>query len=460
VVVVAACAALGLALSGGGGSGDKAAVGPGSGSAPATLAAWQASQSQYDAMGTVTYGSDLVVTADTGVYAYNRTNGKLAWTVKAPASGSAQSAFCGSGQNAVGGKLSVGFGTLTDPEHHITDCSSVGVIDLRSGKLLWTSKILTAALIKEGPEPIDGMLTEISGSTVMATWRGYAAGFSATTGHRLWTNLYDGPIRDLAVAPDGTFDALFVTLVPGPGEVPMAIDGVSPATGQFTSRLHLNAKMTGTSLPQVGAIVATSPLTLYVSNDDTEEKASFVVLNPARTKVSRVIAAGAQGQSAASSSHVLFASPMSGNAESHPAVNAVVSGNTLFAVTYPSGTKADYGLAAYDLSTGARRWTTTQPGVDIVTPVAVDGSTVVAIGSIISGDSATNPVLVRLSLASGTVQSSTPRTTGKSPIGNSIGLYRFAWADGRAYAADWDQEPLDAPTVFTLSASNSGAGKP
>jgi len=52
------------------------------------------------------------------------------------------------------------------------------------------------------------------------------------------------------------------------------------------------------------------------------------------------------------------------------------------------------------------------------------------------------------------VLSSTPRTTGQSSIGNLIGLYRFAWADGRAYAADWNPEPDNAPTVFTMSASS------
>jgi hypothetical protein len=90
VVLVAAAAGIGLALRGGGGSGGGTSAAPkGSGSAPATLAAWQATQAQYDALSTLTDGSDLVVTADTGVYAYNRTSGKLAWTLKPPAFGSA-----------------------------------------------------------------------------------------------------------------------------------------------------------------------------------------------------------------------------------------------------------------------------------------------------------------------------------------------------------------------------------
>ena len=73
-----------------------------------------------------------------------------------------------------------------------------------------------------------------------------------------------------------------------------------------------------------------------------------------------------------------------------------------------------------------------------------------------SGSSEANPALLRVSLGSGTVLSSSPRPTGRDTIGNQIGVYRFAWADGRAYAADWDAEPAGAPTVFTMSASGSG----
>jgi hypothetical protein len=38
----------------------------------------------------------------------------------------------------------------------------------------------------------------------------------ASPGHRLWTQLYSAEFHDLAVAADGTFYALFVTLFLGP----------------------------------------------------------------------------------------------------------------------------------------------------------------------------------------------------------------------------------------------------
>ena len=457
VVVVAVGAGLGLSMRNGGGKASTAPGGSASpvkgGTAPGGLATWQASQPQYDALSTVADGSDLVVTADTAVYAYNRASGKLAWTVKPPAAfGSAPAAFCGSGQNPVGGLLSVGFGKLTDPEHHTVDCSSVGVVDLRSGKMLWSGLVIPADDMPADADPAEGMTTEISGTTVLATWQAAGAAFSVTTGHRLWLRNFDAPVRDLA-AGNGLFYGLLVNLVPFADQFAMAVEAFNPATGDVVSKLPLTGAMTRTGQPQTGAIVSTKPLTILAEDLSTNENASFVVLNPAGTQVAQVIPAGAQDPDAPASSHLLFAVPLSGTTDSHPSVNALVSGNTLLAVSYPSGSNPDYGLVAYDLSTGGRQWTATPPGVNMVTPVTVDGSTVAAVGSTVSGGKDANPALVRVSLGSGTVLSSTPRMTGHDAIGSFIGLYRFAWADGRAYAAYWDQASA-LPTVFTMSASS------
>jgi outer membrane protein assembly factor BamB len=412
------------------------------------LSAWQASQQQYDAMGTVTYGNELVVTADTGVYAYNRADGKLLWTVNPPANGSNGDAFCGSGQNAVNGKLSVGFGPQTNPSTHLLDCTSVGVIDLQSGKMLWTQQIPSAAALKANPLSTFGMLTEISGNTVMATWNNLGAAFSAADGHRLWTQSYSDEFRDLAVA-NGTFYGLFEALAPLPGQAPMALDGISPATGIPTSRLHLTAQMTRTGTPSHGAIVATSPMTLLISDFSNNDNASFVVLDPTRQHITQVIPAGAQLPG--NSQHVLNATPVGGNSASHSYVKAIVGGGMLITVSYPAGAQSLEQLVAYDLSTGAKRWSAIQQGTSMIAPVAVDGSTVIAVGT----DAAGNATLVRVSLTSGKVLSSTRRPTGRDALGGAIINYHYTWSDGRAYAVEWDRTPplADMPGLFTMRAS-------
>jgi outer membrane protein assembly factor BamB len=292
--------------------------------------------------GDVTYGDALVVTADTGVYAHNRGNGTLLWTAKPPANGATPDVLCGSGQTAVNSRLPVGFGKLTDPEHHDLDCTSVGLVDLRSGKMSWTQQIPTAAQLKANPLNTHGMLTEISGDTVIVACNSTAAAFSVST---------------------------------------------VPAGAQF---------------PGDGR-------------------------------------------------HVLDAMTVGGNSDSHPYIKAIVGGGMLIAVSYPTGAQSRDRLIAYSLSTGAKRWSASAPGIKMIAPVAVDGSTVLAVGSTDTGMG--DPTLVRVSLTSGTVLSSKPRPTGPDAMQDYISKYHFTWSDGRAYAVDWDQEPSvsDVPGLFTLS---------
>jgi hypothetical protein len=372
--------------------------------------------------------------------------------VKPPAFGSSQGVFCGSAQSAVDGKLSVGMGKLTDPEHHQVDCTSVGVVDLQSGKMLWTNLIIPAANEPPDRDPIEGMLTEISGTTVMATWQAAATAFSVTDGHRLWLKNFDAPFRDLA-AGNGSFYGLLVNLVPFSDQFAMAAARINPANGKVIAQLPLTGAMTRTGQPQTGAIVSTSPLTLLVGDESDKDNASFVVIDSTLKHVTQAIRAGSQEPQAADG--ILFAVENRGNAYSHPSVNAIVSGGTLIAVSYPTTGQADYGLVAYDLATGARRWAATEPSVEIVSPVAVDGSAVVTVGSIYKGGNQTDASIVRFNLATGAVLSDTPRSTGRDPVGQAIGLYHFTWADGRTYAANWSQSSdIDtAPAVYSMSTS-------
>jgi outer membrane protein assembly factor BamB len=446
-VVVAGIIVAVLALGGGGGKGS----GGGSGAPPMKLNNWQTTQPQYDAMGAVTYGTELVVTADTGVYAYNRGTGKLMWTVKPPGAGAQgdAAAFCGSGQSAVDGRLAVGFGPQKNPTNHLLNCISVGVIDLKSGRMLWTHQIPTAAQLKANVISTDGVDTEIVGNTVLATWNNLGAAYSASTGHQLWSEGYSDQFRDLAVA-DGRFYGLFRAELPGHGIAPMALDGINPANGDITSRLHMTGGMTHTGTPAEGAIISTSPMTLLISDESSASEASYVVLDSTNQHIAQVIQAGPQFPG--NFQHMLDAMQIGGNSGSHPYIKAVTGGGSLITVSYPAAEQSDDKLIAYSLSTGAVRWSLTEKGIKMIAPVAVDGSTVIAVGSTDSGLG--NPTLVRVSLASGKVLSSTPRKTGADPLQGLLDSFHFTWADGRVYAVAWDQAPdlSDTPGLFTMSA--------
>jgi outer membrane protein assembly factor BamB len=418
-----------------------------SGPASAPPAGWEATQPQYDATGTVAFGSELVVTADTGVYAYDRATGRALWHLEPPTAGGAPGAFCGSAQNAAGGLLSVGIGRLADPQTNDISCTSVGLVNLKSGRLAWIQPVPTPALAKANQFATGGIQTAIVGTTVMATWNDVAAGFSAG-GQRLWTQQYDGEINDLAVAR-GQFYAVFAIPEPFADEPPVAVDGISPASGDITSRLHITAQLAHIGVPELGAIVATSPMTVLVSDGSSADNASYLVLDPTDQHITQVIPAGAQvpgpGQ------HILNAGYTGGNTDSHPYVKAIVAGRLLITITASDG-PAPVRLAAYDLSTGARAWTADPPGLTMVAPVAVDGPAVVAVGL---SRSSHNPVLIRVSPASGKVLSAAPRPTGRDQISDLLDNYYFAWADSRVYAVDWEQAPGvgDVPGLFTIPAA-------
>jgi outer membrane protein assembly factor BamB len=399
-------------------------------------------------MASVTYANELAVIADTGVYAYNRATGKLLWVVKPPPSGSDAGAFCGSAQAAVNGLLPVGIGAVTDPVHHLLDCRSVGLVNVKTGKLAWTKQIPTAAQLKANVISTDGMVTEISGNTVLATWNNLAVAYSASSGRQIWAQSFNADFRDLAVS-GGTFYALFAVEIPAAGESPMALDGINPATGDVTSRLHLTAQLTHTGQPATGAIVSTSPMTLLVSDEDDDANASYLVLDATKQHITTVIPAGAQFPG--TGHHVLDAMTAGGNTDSHPYVKVVVGGGMLIAVSYPAAAQSADQLVGYDLATGAQRWSASRPDIKMIAPIAVDGSTVIAAGDANAGVG--NATLVRVDLASGKILSSTPRPTGQDSIESFINDYHFTWSDGRAYAVDWDQEPdvADIPGLFTMS---------
>jgi outer membrane protein assembly factor BamB len=449
-VVVAIAVTVALVVPGGGrGSGSSRGSGVASGhSAAVTQKAWQADQPQYDAMASVTYANELAVSADTGVYAYDQATGKLLWVVKPPPFGSNAGAFCGSAQTAVDGMLSVGIGDVTDPEHHVLDCRSVGLVNLKTGKLAWTQQIPTAAQLKANVISTEGIVTEISGNTVLATWNNIGVAYSASSGRRIWSQSFDAEFRDLAVSA-GTFYALFQQEVPVAGEPPMALDGINPATGDVTSRLHMTAQMTHTGPPATGAIVSTSPMTLLVSDDGDDSNASYLVLDATKQHITTVIPAGPQFPGAGHP--VLNAMTVGGNTDSHPYVKAIVGGGMLIAVSYPDATQSADQLIGYDLATGAQRWSASRPDIKMIAPIAVDGSTVIAAGDTNAG--AGNATLVRVDLASGKILSSTPRPTGQDAVESFIDDYHFTWSDGRAYAVDWEQAPdvADIPGLFTMS---------
>ena len=445
-VVVVGVIALVLALtvpgghgsggSGSGGSGPAAAGGGGT---------WQAAQEQGRALTAMTYGRDLIVVADQAVYAYDRTTGKHAWQVTAPASASGPEVFCGASQSAPGGMLSVGIGTV----HGAGDvaCSSVGLVDLASGRLAWVRPLPAPGDNKDFLGTFTGIYTEVSGTTVLAGWGGVVSAFSVA-GKSLWTDTTGGIVSDMTVSGGD----LYVAQIYEDDDVkPVVVNGLNPANGDVTSELDLSSRTAPVGSENDATFVSASPLVMLVTNENGDADAnvaSLLVLDATGNHVMKVIPAGAQNPAARP--QILDAASPGDNDDAHGYVRTLVSGGKVFALTATGG-RAAQGLAAIDLGTGARAWTATPKGLTMVQPVAVTGTSVIAAAlSIATHD----PVLVRLSLASGRVQSVTDRKTGSIPLSDSFQNFYVVWADGRGYAADLGIKLAPSqPEVFALSAA-------
>jgi hypothetical protein len=442
-VVVVGVIALVLALTvsgghGGGGSG-------GSGPAAAGGGTWQAAQEQGRALTAMAYGRDLVVVADQAVYAYDRTTGKRAWQLTAPASGSGPEVFCGASQSAPGGLLSVGIGTV----HGAGDvaCSSVGLVNLASGRLAWVRPLPAPGDNKDFLGTFTGIYTEVSGTTVLAGWGGVVSAFSAT-GQDLWTDTTGGIVSDMTVSGGN----LYVAQIYEDEDVkPVVVNGLNPANGDVTSELDLSSKTAPVGLENDATFVSASPLVMLVTDEDGDADAnvaSLLVVDATGDHVAKVIPAGAQNPAARP--QILDAASPGDNDDAHGYVRTLVSGGRVFALTATGG-RAAQGLAAIDLGTGARAWTAAPKGLTMVQPVAVTGTSVIAAAlSIATHD----PVLVRLSLASGRVQSMTNRKTGSIPLSDSFQNFYVIWADSRGYAADLGIKLAPSqPEVFAMSAA-------
>ena len=440
-VVVVGVIALVLALTVPGGHGSGGSGPP----AAASGATWQAAQEQGRALTAMTYGRDLIVVADQAVYAYDRTTGKHAWQLTPPTSGSGPEVFCGASQSAPGGLMSVGIGTV----HGAGDvaCSSVGLVNLASGRLAWVRPLPAPGDNKDFLGTFTGIYTEVSGTTVLTGWGGVVSAFSAA-GKDLWTDTTGGIVSDMTVSGGN----LYVAQIYEDEDVkPVVVNGLNPANGDVTSELDLNSKTFPVGSENDATFVSASPLVMLVTDEDGDADAnvaSLLVVDATGNHVTKVIPAGAQNPDVRP--QILDAAFPGDNDDAHDYVRTLVGAGRVFALTATGG-RAAQGLAAIDLGTGARDWTATPKGLTMVQPVAVTGSSVIAAAlSIATHD----PVLVRLSLASGRVQSMTPRKTGSIPLSDSFQSFYMIWADNRGYAADLGIKLAPSqPEVFAMSAA-------
>jgi outer membrane protein assembly factor BamB len=224
---------------------------------------------------------------------------------------------------------------------------------------------------------------------------------------------------------------------------------VDAGTGRATRTRRITSADSGFKLGPPD-LLSTSPLIVVANNNDfVDGEDAYLVFDDAWNLRSRI----PTGKPRTAHS-LLLASPGLGTLPGayHLDRAAVVADDRLVTVTVPKQ-GSENTLLAYDLNSGKRLWSATVPGKRIMTPVAVEGASVVVALAPPDDRKASDGAeqgMARVSLAAGKVGgvvSTQVHVRGGGPV--FIELYGYAYADNRLYAVNAEGSS-NFPEAFTI----------
>ncbi|MFD9303281.1 PQQ-binding-like beta-propeller repeat protein [Streptomyces sp. NPDC060048] len=202
------------------------------------------------------------VKSDMGkVVGYNLTDGGKKWETPLNAN------VCAASRFATEDKTAILFdAALPTPEKKYQPCNQVGVIDLNSGKLLWSA---TAKSQTGGDKPVTFNEVTVSGQTVAAGGLDGGAAWSLTDGKPLWTPKTDAEgCKDIGYA-GGPALAVIRRCGQSSGYTLYA-QALDPATGAQKSSYKLSPGL------DFAQIVSTKPLVVSANVNRTAKNATGV----------------------------------------------------------------------------------------------------------------------------------------------------------------------------------------
>ncbi|WP_326697962.1 PQQ-binding-like beta-propeller repeat protein [Streptomyces sp. NBC_01754] len=224
-------------------------------------------------------------------------------------------------------------------ERKYPSCNKVGVVDLATGKLVWSKSVTSSS---GGDTPVRFDEVTLSGTTVAAGGTGGGAAFNLDDGAELWrpktdtNNCYDmgygGGEALVAVRKCGSSDERNLTIQP-----------LNPTTGAPLSSYAMPAGV------EYAAVVSTKPLVVAADVGDTAGDGSgisdFFSIDAATGELTVRISADADKYAA-----------RCGSTEVETCQSAVVGNNKLYLPTERHDGGGEYGntneIVAFDLTTG------------------------------------------------------------------------------------------------------------
>ncbi|MFG2236473.1 PQQ-binding-like beta-propeller repeat protein [Streptomyces sp. NPDC048723] len=274
---------------------------------------------------------------------YAVTDGKEKWTLPFPAQ------ICSVAPQATAeGRTVVMY---RDGEGENTSCTQLRVVDLKTGKEVWSKEVPKEGLFDIFTSPTLSMI----GDTVTVSRGGNASAFKISNGDKLFASpVGDGCNPDSYEAGNGKMIAL-VTCTDEDSTA--EVHGIDPVTGAKGWAYRLPAKF------KVTSIYSVNPTVIDIGNEQTKQR-SIVVLGPDGKQTATL--AGEGGFAVGCGDTGLFRSLAT-------CPSAVVDANTLYLPT-AAGTGKANEIVAFDLATGKDKWRVPAGDKRTLTPLkAVNG---------------------------------------------------------------------------------------
>ncbi|MCX4801083.1 PQQ-binding-like beta-propeller repeat protein [Streptomyces sp. NBC_01214] len=299
-----------------------------------------------DAAGQWVIGDTVVKTLWKNLTGYSVTDGKEKWTLSFPAQ------ICSvAPQTTAEGRTVVMY---RDGEGENTSCTQLRVVDLKTGKEVWSKEVPKEGFFDIFTSPALSMI----GDTVTVSRGGNASAFKISNGDKLFASpVGDGCNPDSYEAGNGKMIALATC---SDEDSTAEVHGIDPVTGAKGWAYRLPAKF------KVTSIYSVNPTVIDIGNEQTKQR-SIVVLGPDGKQTATLAGEGSFAVGCGDTG--LFRSLAT-------CPSAVVDGNTLYLPT-AAGTGKANEIVAFDLTTGKDKWRVPAGGTRTLTPLkAVNGQLV------------------------------------------------------------------------------------
>ncbi|WP_328790132.1 outer membrane protein assembly factor BamB family protein [Streptomyces sp. NBC_00273] len=299
-----------------------------------------------DAAGQWVIGDTVVKSLWRNLTGYSVTDGKEKWTLPFPAQ------ICSvAPQTTAEGRTVVMY---RDGEGENTSCTQLRVVDLKTGKEVWSKEVPKEGLFDIFTSPTLSMI----GDTVTVSRGGNASAFKISNGDKLFASpVGDGCNPDSYEAGNGKMIALATC---SDEDSTAEVHGIDPVTGAKGWAYRLPAKF------KVTSIYSVNPTVIDIGNEQTKQR-SIVVLGPDGKQTATLAGEGSFAVGCGDTG--LFRSLAT-------CPSAVVDANTLYLPT-AAGTGKANEIVAFDLTTGKDKWRVPAGGKRTLTPLkAVNGQLV------------------------------------------------------------------------------------